>query len=318
MAQQHRVILRDVWHDYDYDESYVGYPQGRITISIENDDSDMHPGIAAQYLWRGLNEALKNTHFRKAVQEAEGGLESTVEIAALTSWRAEVGPAACEAGVAAAGLYLSGIGIVCGPVETIILVNDLSQGHCSAMAAAMPFLPRALVKAKPMKWVRKSSGETLETIGDVAKLDAAKGLFGRRSLRDAGVTMEEYQFNRFIRKAMTEAGGPIQAPLRREGLREGMERVSLIPKHAYPNPQAHHDFPWKHKDWFAEHGIDVNNPAFGRWVKRERHTYIEKQAPINYEVHWDQIRALEDSLSPYTFDQLMEKLAIARAGFPIP
>ena len=33
--------------------------------------------------------------------------------------------------------------------------------------------------------------------------------------------------------------------------------------------QAHHDLPWRHKDWLAMEGrgLDVNNPQFGRWVE---------------------------------------------------
>lgn len=33
------------------------------------------------------------------------------------------------------------------------------------------------------------------------------------------------------------------------------------------NPQAHHDLVWKHRDKFERAGLDVNDPAHGRWVE---------------------------------------------------
>jgi len=33
------------------------------------------------------------------------------------------------------------------------------------------------------------------------------------------------------------------------------------------NPQAHHNFPWTFREWFAKRGINVNNPNYGRWVE---------------------------------------------------
>ena len=32
-------------------------------------------------------------------------------------------------------------------------------------------------------------------------------------------------------------------------------------------PEAHHNLPWKYGKRFAEKGLDVNEPCYGRWVE---------------------------------------------------
>ncbi len=57
----------------------------------------------------------------------------------------------------------------------------------------------------------------------------------------------------------------VQPPTNRAGLRQAMG----TPPKNMKNPQAHHNFPWTFRNWFAEkgRGINVNNPAYGRWVE---------------------------------------------------
>jgi len=57
----------------------------------------------------------------------------------------------------------------------------------------------------------------------------------------------------------------INPPTYRPGL---SDRMGTPPSNMM-NPQAHHDLPWKFKDWFAgpNRGLDVNDPMFGRWVE---------------------------------------------------
>jgi RHS repeat-associated protein len=68
-----------------------------------------------------------------------------------------------------------------------------------------------------------------------------------------------------IRQWMANRIRSILPPTNRAGLRDAM------PPHpaGMQNPQAHHDFPWTLKDWFAgpRRGLDVNNLRFGRWVE---------------------------------------------------
>jgi hypothetical protein len=94
--------------------------------------------------------------------------------------------------------------------------------------------------------------------------------------------------------------------------------LQVGPRPSFSKPQAHHDFPWKHVEWFAQHGIDVNNPAFGRWVTEREHILWEKQLPITYEKYWDLVREEETARGIlFTIQELLDKLAQARAQFPV-
>jgi hypothetical protein len=41
------------------------------------------------------------------------------------------------------------------------------------------------------------------------------------------------------------------------------------PPPEFQRPQAHHDLPWKFREWFAGEGrgLNVNDTQFGRWVE---------------------------------------------------
>jgi hypothetical protein len=56
---------------------------------------------------------------------------------------------------------------------------------------------------------------------------------------------------------------PITPPTNRGGLRQAMGQ----PPAGMTNPNAHHDLPWTMRDWFAQRGLNVNYPRFGRWVE---------------------------------------------------
>lgn len=323
LAEGNVISLQDQLGDYKFE--YWLRLDGKIAIKIESDDSDIHPGIAAQYLWMGLNKALTVKPFRLAVDNAAG---SELQIAAINAWRAQVGPAAAEAGVAAAELYLAGIGIVNEPLDWVLVVNDVAEGHYTALAAALPFISRGLIAGGRALKIKNAAGETLETFSDVAKLDAAKSLYHESDLRVMGVTMEQEQFSGFLRDALSKSGGPIRPytnDWQRRGLRDAMERAGPVPQWIRDGDfvaQAHHDFPWKHQRWFARHGIDVNNPAFGRWVTQREHALWEKQLPVTYEKYWDDIVAEERAregigLPLFTFQELIQKLAEARAAYPV-
>jgi hypothetical protein len=57
----------------------------------------------------------------------------------------------------------------------------------------------------------------------------------------------------------------IDPPTNRAGLRQAMGQ----PPPGMRNPQGHHNFPWKLRDWFAapRRGINVNAADYGRWVE---------------------------------------------------
>ena len=61
----------------------------------------------------------------------------------------------------------------------------------------------------------------------------------------------------------------ITPPTDRGGLRRNMEKAGNVPPNGMRNPQAHHNLPWKFRDWFAGpgRGLNVNDSMFGRWVE---------------------------------------------------
>ena len=71
-----------------------------------------------------------------------------------------------------------------------------------------------------------------------------------------------------MRAALTEAENALEtaakvAPTNRRGLRDAMG----APPPGMTNPQAQHDLPWALREWFAKHGLNVNDPWFGRWIE---------------------------------------------------
>lgn len=56
----------------------------------------------------------------------------------------------------------------------------------------------------------------------------------------------------------------IKAPTWQGGLKYAMNKIGPKP---FADAQAHHMLPWKHKDWFASKGLNVNLPEFGAWVR---------------------------------------------------
>jgi hypothetical protein len=58
----------------------------------------------------------------------------------------------------------------------------------------------------------------------------------------------------------------IDTPQYRGGLKDAMMKSGNLAPSDMLNPQVHHDLPWAYRDWFAERGLNVNDPQFGRWV----------------------------------------------------
>ncbi len=77
----------------------------------------------------------------------------------------------------------------------------------------------------------------------------------------------------------------ITAPTNRAGLRKAMGQ----PPAEMANPNAHHDLPWKYKDWFAgpNRGLNVNDAQFGRWVEGRPPGGHQKWTSV-FETEWQQ------------------------------
>ena len=78
----------------------------------------------------------------------------------------------------------------------------------------------------------------------------------------------------------------ITAPTSRGGLKRAMKAQRIKPPQGMVKPQAHHNLPWKHREWFAERGLNVNDPKFGRWVSGTQPGPHQKWTP-RYGKEWD-------------------------------
>ena len=62
----------------------------------------------------------------------------------------------------------------------------------------------------------------------------------------------------------------------------------------------------------------MNNPAFGRWVSDMEHYSWHREAVPAFNDVWTQFIADEAGLAtPYTIDQILQKLAVVRGQFPV-
>ncbi|MEJ5347016.1 MAG: hypothetical protein WHS83_19085 [Chloroflexus sp.] len=85
----------------------------------------------------------------------------------------------------------------------------------------------------------------------------------------------------------------IRDPTSRSQLRINLEKAGIRPPSSMANPQAHHNLPWKFREWFAGpgRGLNVNDPQFGRWVSGTPPGSHQRWTAV-YEQEWAQfIRA---------------------------
>jgi len=313
-----RIQLGDVLGNYDFDYFSVPFG-GPPKIRIENDDNDMNPALAAQYLWLGLNDAFTQVgSYRENVENAASAQNVSLGIEAMIHWRENAGRVASEAGIAATEIYLSGIGIALEGVDWVLAIDAATEGNYAAViAGALPLIPVAVLRGNKLI-VRRVAGEVFEEI-PVAKLEAVHDIYRATDIKTKGVLMEDYNLKLFLREALSGAEGPIKPPRWRNGLKYKMKRLAPgdIPK----GHQAHHDFVWKQREWFADHGIDVNNPAFGRWVPKKLHKKWHNQEP-QFNKFWENIieeeRVWRDAGNPpYTRQKMLDLLIEVRTLYPV-
>ncbi len=310
LAEGHEIWLTDVMDDFNF--SYYGRPGTQALIKIENDDDDVHPGIAAQYLWMGLNKSLVSKNVRDALATALNN--DILEIQAIQAYKAQVGPAAAQCGVAAAELYLSGISIINEPLDWVLVVNDVSEGQYASLAAALPFISRGMVAAGKAIRIENQAGKILGRL-DNPSLPALQDAALSGNLNTLGTVLDDYQLSTYIGKLISKDGGWVKVPKRETGLKDAMKRRVLKPNESF---HAHHDFPWEHRAWFADHGINVNAPAFGRWVHEVDYKAWHKGAGGGeFNNFWKSFMDAEEESIGYSTIEIFAELEKCRVQFPI-
>ena len=299
----HGISLEDVLGDQD-----VEYANGHFTIRLENDDDDINPAVAAQLLYNGLNEAFSTSFAVKDAvtnaAEQRGLLTQSIE-----TWRANAMSAAGKHCGAAAELYLAAIGIVNEGADWAMVINDVSEGHYTSLAAALPFVPVGVMKVTKLK---NLSGETLQGAMDAERWIRIQNLYTipnlAQRLHVANQTvLNDPQMLETVRRILTGPGGPVKIG-DRSILGRRMEKLKPRPGANY---RCHHDLPYQFRDQFEEIGIDINDPAFGRWAKLEDHVRWHNHSNPKYNEFWENWLRLQ-SPHPPTKQQVLEKLAEAR------
>jgi len=247
------IELGDIGNDLDID--LWNRLDHNIAIQIEE---DINPIKAASLLWTGLNRVLPWWKVRFHIPDDD--------FERLDAARMQVGAEASAIGISAAQLYLSGIGVALEPVDWILTINDLSKGQYAAAIAFLPFVPEGvnfvLKRADGTalaQFTRATVDRVLEGLGKptrIQKLDHLKAAI------DEGLVTRE-MMEGFI------AGGAI--PRYTDNYNRKLLRAELgTPPAHFKYPQAHHDLPCEHIDFFLIRGLDINKKEYGRYVEGTR------------------------------------------------
>jgi hypothetical protein len=280
------------------------------TISIEEDINPIH---AARLLFEGLKEM----YLHDEVADDFVWADPMDEVAAFQAAVAVAVAKTQITAIAATELYLSGLGIVNEGLDWIIVVNDVAEGHWESLAAALPGVSAGLVKAGGHFAIVTTAGRQLDRLDKDGFLALREfGIEG--NLASAGTVFDEYGYSEFLRKAFTSPSGRVAVPEKHGGLRKAMEQISPRPSSIH---EAHHDFPWVQKEWFAKHGIDVNDPAYGRWIKNEEHRSWHGWRGGEFNAWWRAVEESEREIidqggEAYTKQQIIQKLVECRQQFP--
>ncbi len=305
-------FLRDLSTSVDWGEDLSDYEDNIRTISIEEDINPIH---AARLLFEGLKEM----YLHNEVADDFLWEDPMDEIAAFQAAAAVAVQKTQQTAIAATELYLSGLGIVNEGLDWIIVVNDVAEGHWESLAAALPGVSAGLVKAGGHFAIVTAVGRQLDNLDQAGFLALREfGLEG--NLASAGTVFDEFGYSEFLRKVMSSDSGPVRVPLEKERgkLAQRMHQITPRPSSIH---EAHHDFPWAQRRWFSDHGIDVNDPAFGRWVKKEEHRGWHGWRGGEFNAWWraveaEEIAAREQGGLMLTKQQIIQKLVECRQQFP--
>ncbi|MBX3373837.1 MAG: FG-GAP repeat protein [Phycisphaeraceae bacterium] len=280
------ILLGDVWGDLDVD--YWTATVAPIEIEIEE---DIDPVTAAQYLYLGLRKCLP---YQPVVSQIDPGTDLDYWIDAYKARATE----AAEVTAAMTNAYIAGLGIANEGADWVITINELSQGHWEAAVALLPIASYAMVSGG--RYIIRSS-DTLQDLThfDFALADAVRTALKKRTFRERWDTIGQAGLSIEQRRALVRSG-----MLKPAADRSALRRAMGAPPPGFQNPQAHHNFPWTSRDRFAEVGIDVNEPQWGRWVEGA------PQGPhqgwtADYEGEW---RVFFEQMPEFTEAQVHQKL----------
>ena len=324
----HQIETGDVTGD-DIDELDLDLQRNDLSTDADNVwtiqiEEDINPVFAANLLFEGLKQV---TPYHEVFDHYifEDPMDDILTFkAAMTAAVEETQRTA----IAATELYLSGLGIVNEGLDWIIVVNEVSEGNYTALAGALPFVPVGLVKSGGSLIIRTKAGKVLDSL-DTGGVATLKDVAATRKLATIGTVYDDEGYSMFLRKVLGCDSGSITPPTRRATLKDRMAAISPRPGGLFGwlKYEAHHDLPWQMRDWFADHGIDVNDAAYGRWANKTDHKRWHKGANGGEFNDWwlsikaDEAVSIRGGSDPLTKLQIIEKLEECRGKFtqgPIP
>lgn len=315
----HKIETGDVAGDLDLDVALGNLLTDDDNIWTIQIEEDINPVLAARLLFEGLKQASPY----KEVFDHYAFEDPMDEILAFKAAMETAVQKTQETAIAATEIYLSGLGVVNEGLDWIIIVNDVSEGHYESLAAALPFIPAGLVKTGGFLKLKKLSGEITDSL-DTAQVATLKEVATTRKLATIGTVLDDEGYSLFLRKVVTSDSGPITIPTRRATLKDRMAAISPRPGGAlgWMKYEAHHDLPWEMRSWFAKHGIDVNDAAFGRWANKTDHKAWHQGDGRGgaFNAWWKKVEAdeLDDIANggtPLTKLEIVEKLEECRGIF---
>jgi hypothetical protein len=313
--------LLDFWC-WDVDVDWVDATSWRVLIQIDEAKS---PIDAAHALWDTMWEYT--SQWQDAVDVHGGDLEL------LQTARARTGQAAIEMAAPLAAVYYGGVGIVSEAADLVMTVDEVTKGNYPAAIGFLPWVPATV--GKGVKVVNRTTGLVVAHFPDslVATLRRVcpLGEFGKASYAKR-LALIESDLGRCLNPDVLRAlvrGGTLPPPADPGALARVMKERKPIPAGMH-NPQAHHELPWVHKKWFAEHGLDVNDPAYGRWVegnpktwewykawlKQKKDWEFHQNWSADYNEAWRQFIRNEVPTTPYTRERIVGFLDGLRPDFP--
>lgn len=289
----------------------------KVHIRVDNRND---PFKAAEHLYAGLRQSLAYWTVRNQVGTDMNSDEEFELYKDMLHAQAE---AAIEIAVTGTQLYLYGAMAFTGPTGDLVFVlNDLADGNWRGAGvnlafALVPFIPAGTSSVTNVTFKSSINGPDLFIITPALKraLDTA---------RRANATIAEKYAAIANNTTVSERLAIIRGGNGWKVLTDGTARrraAAWKTAEGFPRPTSnhhiHHDFPIQFQDWFLAHGIDINEPAFTRWIHKDGHLGLlhSKKPPYNHSrggawnAEWQRFKDAEDAGSiGYTRDEVISKL----------
>ena len=272
------LLLCDVWGDL----KVTGFLPGDITIKVEEDTT---PIKASHLLWTGLLKALPYYQAHIPIEQLE----------LLQQAREQMVGEAAHLAVGAANAYLTCLAIANEGADWVITIDELSKGHWEAALGLLPLISSTLAKTGGQLVIRNADNLLCSFADDVAGALKEAGLkkgmaFKERLLRFKASLHRELPLEEL--KHLVNSGEELLGPPTNHKQLRRLKEAELTPNQfamVRRSADCHHELPWQFKKEFAELGLDVNDPQFGKWVNKADHnkiTYSCKEFADKYNDEW--------------------------------